>query len=95
MHIYAPESHKRNHTQHTVYNLLLMFHRHLLTLVQKIPTSSWRLGNLAGPASSRLIRFSYVVPLYSPPPQSVCEGKLRQQVPARGLAQARAGSPSW
>ena len=60
MHIYAPESHKRNHTQHTVYNLLLMFHRHLLTLVQKVPASSWWLGNLAGPASSRLIKDSHM-----------------------------------
>ena len=95
MHIYAPESQKWNHTQHTVYNLLIMFHRHLLTLVQKVLAFSWLLGNLAGTASSPLIRFSYVVPLYSPPPWRVHEGKLRQQVLVRGPAQARAGSRPW
>lgn len=48
MHIHPFESHKRNRSPHIVSNLLLTYHRHLLTLVQKVLAHSfyWRLDNL-------------------------------------------------
>lgn len=64
MHIYACESHKRSQSQQTVYNLRLTFHRHLLTLVQKVlaHSFSWWLGNLAGVSKTLLCSPSLLAP---------------------------------
>lgn len=92
MHIYPFEGHKWNHTQHTVCNLLLTYHRHLLTLVHKVLAHSfcWWLGHLVWdslPACKILVCSPSLLT-----PQGVSEERLRQQVPGSWPGPGQTGS---